>query len=47
VGFSAIHDVLKVILYSFKVNEIADVEFQSKLGRAQLNQNNEGLDNCK
>ncbi len=41
-GFSVFHDVVKVILYSFDVDEIVDVEFWSIFGGAQPSQNKGG-----
>jgi hypothetical protein len=40
--FSVLHDVVKVILYSFDVDEIVDVEFWNRFGGAQPSPNRKG-----
>jgi hypothetical protein len=38
-GFSIFHNVVKVLLYSFDVDEIKDVELWSRFGGAQPSPN--------
>jgi hypothetical protein len=41
-GFSVFHDVVKVMLYSFDVDEIKDVELWTKFGETQPSPNRGG-----
>jgi hypothetical protein len=41
-GFSVLCDVIKVILYSFDVDEIKDVEFWNRFREAQPSPNRRG-----